>query len=251
MKINELLSPLNENPRDQYALENIAGLIADYIKDNSQHGQKSPFVFQLSDIKGLSHLYPRLRAINVVAFLDSSHSTNAGSFSSRFREIVLYDVLNTSPEKLESIIIHELRHALDSSYSNKKYVDRSRPYLHSQHEINARFSEALKNINRELRMKGGMDIEEYLEAFERAAVKLDLINVFADPKKGGDAALWLSQMGPKGMTNVFGRDTPTRNLISAYTNSSRYSSAITDKKRWNRLLSRVYKSWEYEMKRLK
>ena len=60
------------------------------------------------------------------------------------------DIIKTSPPKIESTIIHELRHALDLSKSKGKFnsKDDQKDYPFRPLEINARFSQALDDIRK-------------------------------------------------------------------------------------------------------
>lgn len=250
MKLNEAINiPLHENARDQSALEQVAKAIM-YHMDRHPDNEKPIFHFPLSDIRGLSHLYPRLRSIELVVW-NSTATTTHGVFSRGLKEIRI-NTGGRTKDQIESTLIHELRHALDSSYSKGKYMDKSQDYMKSQHEINARFSETMRELNlafhQSIRSGEPMSVTEYMSEFERLAIKHQLVSVFADPSQS-EAAEWLSRMGDDGKIDVYGIRTDALTIIQHFTGQSRLSSAITDKKRWNRLLVRVYKSYEYQMER--
>lgn len=252
MKLNEAIS-LMENPRDQMALENVAEAIIRHIGDLADGS--SFHMFPLSDVRGLTYLYPRLRTLEMTVWYSNNNSSESrratGSFNSRFKTINIYTHGRTK-EEIKSTIIHELRHVLDNSLSKGEYVDKSRDYLTSQHEVNARFSQAMMELNQLLRKSisqgDPMSSHEYLSEFERLAVKHELMSVFADPSQS-EAAEWLSKMNSDGKIDVFGMQTDANLIIQSFTRSSRLSSAITDKKRYQRLLSRVYASYAYQMAR--
>lgn len=246
MRLDEAINiPLHENSRDQSALEQVAKAIM-YHMDRHPDNEKPIFHFPLSDIRGLSHLYPRLRSIELVVW-NSPATTTHGVFSRGLKEIRI-NTGGRTKDQIESTLIHELRHALDNSYSKGNYMDKSQDYMKSQHEINARFSETMRELNQSFHqsIRNGqlMSITEYLSEFERLAIKHQLLSVFADPSQS-EAAEWLSRMGDDGKIDVYGNRTDALMIIQHFTGQSRLSSAITDKKRYNRLLTRVYLSHQY------
>lgn len=241
MKIEELL----ESPQDKEGIEKAAESIFRHIRMNYTGWS---FAFSLRDVPGLGRHWQRIRnlTINVIP---TENRSSTGSYNSSLKTITIYV---TSPEEWDTIfttIVHELRHAIDGSLSGGRYMDRSRPYLSSQHEINARFTEVLVKIDRELRRSvvsgRPMSIEEYMKEFEIEAAKNNLIKIF-DGLDDNSALNLLSVLDDE--MRLFGNRVNVRNVIQNAKGRVRLIGKVGDP-RYRRLIKRLIANYEYVIRR--
>jgi len=195
MKVNELL---NETAKDEHRLQLIAKYLIRKIRKEVEEEKKyrvqdakrgvrpePPFaelglIKDLIPTKALSNLFGRLGRIKVNVDFGREVKEAKGWYDSETQSIGIGYPANAKNimSDMESTIVHELRHVLDSSISggaalhstprNKKLTkDTTHPlnkrdeligggdyeYLASPHEINARFSQVQRDITTLIKSK--------------------------------------------------------------------------------------------------
>jgi hypothetical protein len=153
MRINDLLF---ETAHDEHNIQAIARAIVTWLDENTDEltgdnqtlgtitmltGVEDPL---LGDIKiAIEHQRPNARG----AWRPSSNSISV--VFEHFFEQYGEEVYVKEETKLYSVLVHELRHALDHNLSNGKYrhnKGNDGEYLQRPKEINARFSQSLIDI---------------------------------------------------------------------------------------------------------
>lgn len=116
-----------------------------YLKKFKKKGQIGDIVGK--DAVSLENIVKDTRVFILHPLPDDSE----GAYNDQSKLMLLdLDIIKTSPPKIESTIIHELRHALDLSKSLGKFNRKSdkKDYPFRPLEINARFSQALDDIRK-------------------------------------------------------------------------------------------------------
>lgn len=198
MRVKDILT---EGPKDEHRLQLIGRYLLRAINKEVADARKyqemdvrrgvrpePPFVDMgyIKDIipnKVLSHLYNRIGSVKLTVDFGREVKQVDGEFDFTTKEInIRYPANSKDIQKyIESIIVHELRHALDSSLSRgwamadqpkSKFKDVENPqhpvnvrggdypYLALPHEINARFSQAQQAITSMIRQaaRAGYDL---------------------------------------------------------------------------------------------
>lgn len=180
MRINQII---NETARDERFIQRLARGIAQFASNYAQqHGLPEYLepgtIADVTGITGDNETEQYLTSLGVlfIEFPKNSPVHGAlgayrpaeGEYSADVGFNVLYlanseqlkkrkkfrDIISMPGKDLASTATHELRHALDD-YLSKGHFDKGKPqsYYDQPHEINARFSEVLHNL--ELRIKAG------------------------------------------------------------------------------------------------
>ena len=204
--------------------------------------------------KVLGHLSNRLRKTKVVIVTSPKLTGEShGTYTPGHNELAIYYPLYNSslkpmnrivPDKVESILVHELRHRLDDSYSrggafvdarepteeDKKHrLGAHLPYFQEKTEINARLSEVQRMFSKWLavQMKNGevpdpVDVIEEINSLMKAK---NLVDIF--PSR--DEAILAKREVAKEMNDQV---------------------AATDNKQYRRLVSRIMKYYSSEVERI-
>ncbi len=244
MKVAEILS---ESAKDEQRLQLIAReLIQTINKDiaeemqyrvgNARNGRKPEppivdlgFIKELVPPKTLGHLHNRLNRVKVRVNFGREVKNIAGVFHSGDNLLELFYPMNSESKSnfLESIVVHELRHALDSSKSkrwalhSKPKAKEGDPYLAAPHEINARFSQMQREltqlIQQDMQSERPLDIKTVMGQIHDLLQKWHIVQVF-----------------------------PSKNEISGSTPEGK----PLDNKNYRQILKRSIKYFDAEKKRL-
>lgn len=234
MKITDLLL---EAPADEMAMQQLSRAVLAYIEDclangKTREGRNGNVVVpevRLGTVlpKGSwGHLYNVFAQTELVAIFGFSRNgenpfPNHGEYFPGMNALTIYggidhDMTLYDKERIQSTIIHELRHRLDDSRS-KGGAFRSKkervPYLEQPSEIGARFTQAIADIIGPLKdsFDAGsvMSAQDFVKLFEQAATKYDLMSVFKyDPESVTQLFVDFAKNG------IFGRSMPIDSLHS-------------------------------------
>jgi len=209
MKVIEIIS---EGAKDEHRLQLIAKHLMRKIKkeittnkksraEKMKSGQglekpltKMGYIRDIVPKKVLGHLFNRLGRVNVDVDYSTSENQAGGYFDSGDNtvEVMWPKNSNEQMDEIESYIVHELRHALDSSFSSgfalhskpkdktpigdemhplnrshEEYGGGDYEYLASPDEINARFSQVQRNITklikRNMRTGKPLSIQDFMK----------------------------------------------------------------------------------------
>jgi len=205
MKVSEILS---ESTKDEQRIQVIAQQLIQtidkdiaeemqYRADDARSGQKpEPPETDLGKIvdlvppKTLGHLHNRLSRVNVKVNFGREVKDIAGTFHSGSNILELFYPMGSESKSdfLESIVVHELRHALDSSKSgqwamhSKPKSKEGDPYLAAPHEINARFSQMQRELTQLIQQDAqsgrSLDIKDVMGQIHDLLQKWHIVQVF-------------------------------------------------------------------------
>lgn len=272
MKLYELMEmvTLLETSKDDQVIENIAHALCNYIIENEDEilypskkafALKDKTISQCVGSKVLSHLYNRLRAVEFGVRL-SHNSTVHGEYFPHLKAIICYidssegvihgEQLKINREfvfkEVKSVIVHEIRHALDASLAGAKGFDSATTgeYKEQTAEINARFAQAQQATNAELdkTISTGtpMTFDEYLARFKYYAAKFDLISIFSNAEnKTVDDWLHFVEKG------IFSRPISSDAASTLLPGLHNAGAFHLDDKRFKRLLTRIFKMYQFKI----
>lgn len=250
MKVYELI---NESTKNETILANVASELYTKISDIINSGQaptevigkhEFPYTGALGKLrtlvnsKTMGYLYNRLGNITINIDIDSSSpgAISGGKFSdwggkTQVDLDVKNLVNNNTDSSLISIIVHELKHALDSSLAkgkgsvrkSNKHTTTQDVYLDRKTEINARFSQAAMAMKEQIDKFPGDKIsnKELMNTIILPTLhKYDLSNIFKTD----------SEHPLRGAYTLFGRD--SSNMQSVHPMDNKY---------FRKLISRMYR----------
>ena len=184
MLINEILTQLNETGGEIEDLHYLAKYITQFVKSKKPKGD-----YSINDIRNESRVPLNIHSVSVLSMVNELtfdfspiDSVVLGGFlpDSFIIKIDLDKIKKYKNYSLESILVHELQHALDFKKSHgKSFTDavfdknKMDEYLRWKEEINARFSEVLLVIAKKSpsrsKLQSTMD-----KAFNERAIFRDL-----------------------------------------------------------------------------
>jgi len=224
MKVTEIIS---ETAKDEHRLQLIAKYIVRKIKNEVAQEEKyraqdakrglkpEPPFLELGALKdniptkALSDLFGRLGRIKLDVNFGKEIKGAAGWFDNETNTIEINYPFGAEKEleKIESVIVHELRHALDNSKSRgwalhatpKSKAGAEHPlnkaassdefgydYFAEPAEINARFSQVLQEltgiIKKDMRSGGNLTINNVMAQIHELLQKHELVSVFPSKK---------------------------------------------------------------------
>lgn len=221
---------LSESYQDEVALQHIASKLADIFMDKDRTvgiirsaSTRDMRLRHFINSKDFGHLYTRLGNYSFTPhYVDSDTSAIGGhhspskSPSMRFGSVTIYPEMPKS--RMESVIVHELKHALhnskqaktDSNFKKnyhiqnkhtKNFDEHRGQYLSKQTEILSRFSEASNFLKHELQKLDATSVTTNVlkQLVYKALEEFSLVHIFKTSK---------DYVGDEPELTIFGRQTP-------------------------------------------
>lgn len=241
MRLKEIF--LTEVAKDEIAFQNIAKEIVRFVEINIDTFFEEGFLAKpitfFTGSKVLSHLYPRLRNLDLVLWSERGHKVK-GSFSRPLSQIEIYLNLssrNFDRNDVESTIVHELRHALDASLSKQAFDSHMMKgtYLKRPTEINARLSQVLRELTSFYKSRQPT-LKDFIEEFEKLSLKYNLLSVFDD-----DEGIKLAEDALE--NGLFGRSITPEQASAILRNTD--LTGLFKNRKYRRLVNRVTLFWNY------
>lgn len=266
---------LNESIKDEEQLQLIAHSLTNVLFDRYDQGiYRSEEIRKLVPPRVLGHLLGRLGQINVVYHRPLGGNSGAANFGLKMLQIDANQIATNNRRKVESVIIHELRHFIDNSkisHNVKNMNLRNDGKLKSKHiirhnvldkqhkgtkdkvdlspedtrfynyrarhiEVGARVSEAFNYLKNELEKLNTTSVTnaKLKELVYDALDKHDLIRIFSTDNSD-------KMVGDAEQLKIFGRETPR--ILDYF--------VPTDNKEFRHLFSRLLSYAYHYLEKLK